>query len=205
MELLSGIYRIVVNRGAIAPMFYIGQASCFQKRKQSHWSHLRCDTHKNKILQEAFRTYGESAFSFQILLVCHRDKETLVRYEQLLLEMQIRETGITSVYNLQLDCVTSLLGVKFSEEHRRRISEGQKGRTASEETRKRISASKKGKKSEKLIAHIKQVCIANRGKKMQEHVRLALLIGITGKKKSPEELAQRHASRKANAEARGYY
>src|SRR5882762_9754540 len=106
----AGIYRIVVNRSDLLPKFYIGQASNIVSRKASHLRCLRNGTHKNSNLQRAYRKYGEAAFRFEILLICEISNLTV--YEQAVVNSYMPGT----LYNLCLECVSSVLGIKRSEE-----------------------------------------------------------------------------------------
>ena len=69
--LLCGIYRIVNTKNG---MCYVGQSTDLLKRKQTHFSSLGKNEHKNKYLQNAFNLYGEENFEFEIVELCSRNE-----------------------------------------------------------------------------------------------------------------------------------
>lgn len=145
----AGIYKITnIHNGKS----YIGSAVNLYARKHIHFSTLKTNKHKNRHLQNAYNKYGKEAFEFKILLYC--DKENLIFYEQRALDRY------DNLYNLKL-IAGSNLGVKYSEESKKRMSMVQKGlnktlseehknilrnRKISKETRERMSLANKGGK-----------------------------------------------------------
>lgn len=139
---LSGVYRI---RNTINGRVYIGQVSAtcgFRKRWREHRGALergrlgKRRPHDNKHLQAAYKKYGGDAFVFEIV-ACIPD-EQLTQMEQSILN-QYPEG---SVYNKSGPVETPNLGRKFSEEHRRRIGLGNKGKIRTPQMRARLSAIK---------------------------------------------------------------
>lgn len=59
---------------------YVGGTYCYYSRVLRHLRELRKGIHYNKGLQEAFNTYGEAAFTFEILEKC--SKATVREVEQ---------------------------------------------------------------------------------------------------------------------------
>jgi len=104
MKKTCGIYRIVVRRPNFSPKYYIGQSIHIVARRATHFRDLRRGSHKNEMLQRAFAKYGEKAFSFEILLVCQRTKETLSMYEQAVLDSYAAD----ELYNICKICVDSV-------------------------------------------------------------------------------------------------
>lgn len=183
----SGIYRIVIDRGERPLKFYIGQASNIVSRKSSHLRCLRSGVHKNPALQRAFIKYGGGAFKFETLLIC--SIENLTMYEQSVVDSYDRDC----LYNLCLECVESVLGIKRS---RKRVGTFT-GRSHSAETRSLISKSKKGwKPSAEHVEHLTR--IARSQKPRPEHYAMLAAMKV-GTKKSADEIAKRTATRKANA------
>ena len=201
----AGIYRFRISRPDSPPKFYIGHASILRKRRDKHLGELRRRVHKNQALQRAFDKYGEGAFAFEVLIVCPRSAILLELYEQKVVDSYQRET----LYNICRECVGSRLGVSLSPEHKARIGAAnkgrkpsaacleavrlaQRGRIQSQETRAKRSASLRGNKNP--VGYIQTL----------EH-RLKSTRHFIGKGKPPEEIARRLTTRRANAEARGYY
>ena len=149
-----GIYRILntVNRHC-----YIGSTISLYARKRAHLKLLRRGTHHNIHLQRAFNTYGEAAFEFQILEHVN-DTSLLLEREQIFMDTLKPE------YNLRKIAAGSNLGIHWSEEVCRKMSETRKGRPGTphtEETKHKLGELKKG------IAPMhatNAAALANRGK-----------------------------------------
>lgn len=148
----SGIYQIV---NIINGEKYIGSAVNIKKRWNQHLSQLRKGTHGNKYLQRAYDKYGEDAFKFSVL-------ETIL-FSDCLIDLEQKYIDkLNPEYNL---CPTagSPLGVKRSEETKKKISENSKGnknnlgKHFSEETKLKMSKAKKDK-------HYPKVSEARKGK-----------------------------------------
>lgn len=75
---MIGIYRILNN---VNGKVYIGQSTNIKRRWKDHINELRRGTHLNNRLQDAWDTFGESAFSFNVLEKCKSNKlNELERY-----------------------------------------------------------------------------------------------------------------------------
>ena len=183
----AGVYQItnIVNNKK-----YIGSASNMKRRWQNHKAMLRHDWHYNKHMQNAWNSVGESMFRFEPLLIC--EYEDALRYEQIMIDKTQPE------YNKAISVTAPFLGRKhtesaknrianahkgnnyclgrtLSEEHKRKISETEKGRVFSDETKRKISEAKKnnyhplrGKHlspdhSEKVSAGLKRYWAEQRG------------------------------------------
>ena len=133
MESKSGIYNIT---NTVNGKVYIGQAYDINKRKRQHFNDLKRNKHRNKHLQSAYNKYGEDSFLFNVILYC--EKFELTRYEQSVVDIT------SNIYNIRKLCVTSALGIKRSEESRRRMSEVHKN--PSEEIKRKMSEAHKGKR-----------------------------------------------------------
>ncbi len=145
---------------------YIGSTSSgLQKRRTEHVRDLRKGRHRNRHLQSAWSKHGEEAFSFIILAEC--SPEECVPTEQAFIDAYL-DAGIP-LYNLSLTA-GSVLGMKFgppSEEKRRKISDGNKGKTLSKE-------------------HVAAIVAANTGKRMSDENRAKMIELHTGAKRSEE-------------------
>lgn len=143
----SGIY-CIINK--INNKMYIGQTGDLQKRKREHFSYLRGDYHDNTHLQNSYNKYGKKAFIFKIILYC--EPFELTRYEQMFVNYYTPEI----LYNTRLECVDSNLGVRWSEEIKRKMSKGRGdmsgennpfyGKHHTEEAKRKISKALSGKK-----------------------------------------------------------
>jgi group I intron endonuclease len=66
----SGIYTI---ENIITKKLYVGYTESFNDRFNNHISTLNRNVHKNEHLQKAWNKYGQSNFSFEILITCSVD------------------------------------------------------------------------------------------------------------------------------------
>ena len=86
----SGIYKIVNLQ---TNKYYVGSTKDFKQRKQCHFSRLKCNTHTNKHLQNAYNKYGKDNFKFEIIE--YVKEEMLLNVEQSYLD----NSEIKEVYN----------------------------------------------------------------------------------------------------------
>lgn len=135
----SGIYFI---KNKVNEKCYVGQAKDVEHRLFSE--HLRClqlGVHRNKHLQKAFNKYGEKSFLFKVLEYCPLDKETLRIREQYWID---KLDSIKNGYN-HAPSAGSLLGFKWSDEQRKRLSIAMTGKKATEKTKAILRKAMKGK------------------------------------------------------------
>ncbi len=195
----GGIYRIKNN---VTGHVYIGQASRpngFLRRHSHHLWALQANRHDNHYLQNSWNKHGAGAFAFSIVLIC-RDA-VLTQNEQWALD------GIPPDlrYN-QVGPVTSPnLGRKFSEEHRRKIGTGNKGKVRTPEMRASYSKAKTGIKfkTPRSAEHRRKLSNANTGRVQTAETRSKISKANTGKVRTPEMLERlraAHARRKAKKE-----
>jgi group I intron endonuclease len=133
----SGIYVILNTKSG---KVYIGKtARNFKVRWGDHKTALRGGYHDNIYLQRAWNKYGEKLFKFCILEHCpveqlnEREKHHIAIY---------KARGLC--YNLT-DGGDGLAGMVFTPEHRRKMSEAQKGKALTEEHRHKLSEVQKGR------------------------------------------------------------
>lgn len=117
---------------------YIGSAINFKTRKVRHLSDLKNRKHHSRYLQNSYNKHGEENFEFKILEHVE-DVKLLIETEQKWLDSERPEFNVCKVAGLN-----SHLGLKRSEETKKKISEALTGIKRSEETKKKISKSKKG-------------------------------------------------------------
>lgn len=83
---ICGIYKI---KNKVTQEFYIGKTIDLNSRWNSHISALEEGTHNNINLQFAWRKYGYSQFSFEILEICLVDELSFLEWKHLLCEDMI--------------------------------------------------------------------------------------------------------------------
>lgn len=140
----AGIYKITLTRGDGSRRFYIGQSVNLKGRFAKHVLDMRANRHHNAPMQRAFAKYGEMAFSFDPVIICAAEKETLRMYEQIVLDFHMVEHGPDGMLNIMRECVASPIGVKRRLETRERISAAHKGRKKTPEQVAKMSERQKG-------------------------------------------------------------
>jgi len=133
----GGVYAI---RNVLNGHEYIGHSVRVLGRWRLHQSCLRRGKHHSSHLQHAWDKYGERVFEFVPLAVdgVPWTARELVDLEQDYVDFFLPE------YNVCKECVTSLLGVRLTEEHKTRIGVGQRGKAMSPEARAKISVAQRG-------------------------------------------------------------
>ena len=131
----SGIY---VIKNLLNGKMYIGSSKNFYERYKGHCSLLGRNVHFNSHLQSSFSKYGKENFEFSCIeeikaedfeSIEDFDKELITKEEYYInfYETTNREIG----YNARAKCDTNL-GLKWSEESKKRFSEKKKGIPLSE-------------------------------------------------------------------------
>jgi hypothetical protein len=115
----SGIYKITHLGSGKS---YIGSSNNLRLREQQHFSSLRLGYHRNRYLQRAFDKYGEDDFKFEIIEYCP--------VEQLVMREQYWIDNTDDLYNLRTEVVESNLGVKWSEESKKKLAQKRSGENA---------------------------------------------------------------------------
>jgi group I intron endonuclease len=174
MTIYFGIYEIknLLNRKS-----YIGQsATNVHGRCNGHIKELRYN-HDNIHLIYAVNKYGIENFSFKVILYC--EEFELTRYEDALIERDRPNR-----YNIRI-AADSNKGLKMSEEAKRKISDGCKGKVPwnkgiprSIETRQKMSVSTKGRQGKTCTEEAKHKIsdamtgnTNNKGHKLTEEVK----------------------------------
>lgn len=130
----SGVYRIsCLANGRV----YIGSAAQIQSRLANHRWRLRNGRHDNNYLQAAWNKYGEGAFVFEPIMYCPKDD--LRRQET----WAIFSTPEEGLFNFRAPVDTPNLGRRFSDLHRKRISEAVRRAKSAPEARLRASVARK--------------------------------------------------------------
>jgi len=107
----SGIYKIEC-KGKL----YIGSAVYYEKRMSNHIATLRGQYHPNKHLQRSYNKYGKKSLVFSLVEEC--SKEQLIKREQFFIDV------LQPAFNMQPKA-GSCLGVKRSEEFKRKMRKHQ--------------------------------------------------------------------------------
>ena len=131
------IYKI---ESAIDGKVYIGQTINFNKRKNSHFSNLRKDTHFNSYLQRSFNKNGEENFSIEVVEEC--SSENLDRLEKHYIKYFKSDN---QKYGFNMMSGGQINRGCFTEEVRKKMSESGKGKIFTDEHKKKIGDSNKGK------------------------------------------------------------
>ena len=118
--------------------FYIGSTINFKERKRLHVKHLKANKHHSILLQRHANKYGIDDLKFEILEELS-DKKLLIEKEQFFIDSTIPYFNICKT-------ASNCLGVKLSEETKRKMSLSKTGKPRSIETKLKISEAHKGKK-----------------------------------------------------------
>lgn len=132
----SGVYQI---RNLINEKKYIGQASDLGKREVQHFKRLNRNDHYNKHLQRSYNKHGKENFTFEILIYCELSELTM--YEQFFVDKEEKYF----LYNIRIKCVNSNLGIRCSNETKKKLSKINQGKRVTDETKNKISKSLSGK------------------------------------------------------------
>ena len=165
----SGIYAIV---NTVNGKQYIGSAKSLKSRKRNHINALKRSTHYNTHLQNAWDKYSEEAFTFAIIEYVS-DVQMLIEREQHWLDL-VRPYERQNGYNVY-STAGSPLGVKQTDETKRKISQQLKGNKYalgmrhSDEAKAKISSANKGNATAKghtrSAEHRQKISLANIGNK----------------------------------------
>jgi len=136
---LCGIYKI---QSAKKPeRIYIGSSIDINRRWKRHLNDLKRQKHNSKKLQWHYRKYGLSDLQFSVISSC--DKNDLVKMEQYFIDSY-------NPYFNNCKIVGSMLGYKWSDYSKKKLSETNKGNQhnlgnkLSDKTKKKISNALKG-------------------------------------------------------------
>lgn len=135
---ISGIYKIV---NTINGRVYVGSASCLGGRRKAHEYRLKAGTHHSIKLQRAWNKYGESAFKFEVIELVSGEEELLRREQHWIDFYKAAEKG----YNVA-HVAGRTVGIRWTEEQKRKASESKKGVKKSPEHVAAMSAVRVGKR-----------------------------------------------------------
>lgn len=124
-----GVYKIV---NAITADVYVGSSKNIINRWKHHIWQLNNNKHPNTHLQSAWNKYGKDNFIFSILTECEDRKDIIVYHEQYYIDLY------KPFYN-KCPIAGSCKGRVMSEEHKRKISEANKGKKRTDEMKREMS------------------------------------------------------------------
>lgn len=182
----SGIYQI---KNIINNKIYIGSAINILQRWSVHQSLLNSNKHYNNHLQSAWNKYGKANFVFEIVEVVEA-REELVKREQVYIDFMLPEYNISKIAG-------NTLGIKFTEESRKKISDSLKGRFTQEKNPfygKKHSQESKNKMSKSRIGRAlskewrENLSKSNIGKKLSQETRNKISQSQCGEKSNSAKL-----------------
>jgi len=187
-KVLGGIYKIATN---VNDHIYIGSSKNLKRRFREHFRELERGKHKNSKLQNHVNKYGIGVLTIEIIEEVF-EVEFLIEREQVYLDsfnpffntciIADRPLGIKQSDETKRKVSLAVKGRVFSEQHKARISESLKGKRKSEEWCANISKSKRGKtQSLQIIANR---VTKNTGKTRTQEVRVGMSEKMKGIKKS---------------------
>ncbi len=201
---ICGIYGLLNTANG---KWYVGQSDHITRRIKSHFAPLLRGTHYNQRLQRDFSTFGRACFEVKILEECSCD--LLDEREQAWIDKHrssVRGRGYNAMDVIFPRC-------KFTDEHRKKISDTWKAKPMTEARRaniRRLAAINLGSKwtAEQRAAF----SLARRGKphkggyKLSEETRRKMSASRLGRKLGPmpqsqrDNLSRAHSGKKLTAE-----
>ena len=139
---VCGVYRIV---NKLNNKIYIGSSVCIKKRFIEHLSALRRNAHHSVHLQNAWNSYGEENFEFEILEVLEDYDNILVEREQYWIDYY-RSYDTSFGYNIS-HYAGRRSGYKTSDETKEKLRQAAIGRIVSAETKERLSKMRQGEQN----------------------------------------------------------
>jgi len=113
----SGVYKITCSANG---HYYYGSSVNLQSRFKNHISKLRSQKHRNHRLQRIFNKYGEDSLVFEVVKYCA--PEETISCEQKYLDAH---TSHENCINFCKSASAPMAGLKFSEEHKKKMAESQ--------------------------------------------------------------------------------
>ena len=188
--MIGGIYKI---QNVVNGKCYIGSAKSFRTRFRKHKNVLVKNAHHSIKLQRAWNKHGEDAFIFQPIIFC--EPKNLLFYEQQAIDAY---NSYCDGYNATIKANSALgvkrsdetkakisvskAGIKLSTEHKKAISDGNKGKKRSDETKEKIRTVNTGVKKSK--SHIENIRKANLGKKYNDETKAKISASLIGNKRA---------------------
>jgi group I intron endonuclease len=184
----GGIYEI---RHDLSGRVYVGSAVSIPHRWREHKRSLNRNRHHSQKLQRAWNKYGAEAFSFSVIEEVDASENLLAREQHWLDATDAARTG----FNMT-PTAGSLLGHRFSDETKKRMSEAAKGHIKSPEHRAALSAVNTGKRmSDEARQKMREAKLGKRRGPHSAETRAKMAAAQLGKRPS-EETRQKLAAAK---------
>jgi group I intron endonuclease len=132
--ILIVVHYIYVIRNSVDNRAYVGQTTDFAQRKAGHVYSAKRGDHRP--LYQAMREFGVDQFSFDIIEECNDPRIASQREEHWVTHFDSFNNGFNLTQGGGYHVGNK--GRKFTEEHKKKISEAHKGKIVSDETRKKI-------------------------------------------------------------------
>lgn len=173
--------------GARPSCFYVGKG-CRNRARSTQGRNAR------------WRAVVAECGGFDVKIVGHFDShdEALAHEEEII--ALLREMG-AELANIHAGGSRGAAGMKFSEEHRRKIGEGQRGRRLSEEQRRRIGDVHRGKTISEAQKAIAAATCRARNSTPEQRAKVAA--ALTGRPRSAESKAKMSESQRLRYLERG--
>lgn len=117
MQKLLGVY--IIRSKCKPDRCYIGSAVYIRNRWAMHLNDLKKNRHHSSKLQNHYNKYGRDDLDFSVLMCCERDK--LIETEQFFID------AYKPFFNSRMKA-ESTLGLKWTDESRKKLSDACKGR-----------------------------------------------------------------------------
>jgi group I intron endonuclease len=115
--MIAGVYKITCTENG---QYYFGSSVNIESRFKNHIAKLKSKKHRNHRLQRIVNKYGIDSLIFEIVQKCNSE-DTLI-CEQYFLN---NHSSDDNCINFCKDAKAPMRGLKFSEEHKRKMSESQ--------------------------------------------------------------------------------
>lgn len=183
----SGIYKITLKTDN---RIYIGSAVDVEDRWKNHLYNASSTRDNVQVITRAIRKYGEDAFDWEILEYC--DNEYLIEREQHYLDtlQPFVRTGIG--FNVREDA-DSNLGIKASNETKKKMSDARKGRKFSNEHKENMKKDWHKNRGAEYYKGLSERMKGNKNPATRPEVRKKISEAMIGKTwKHDEERIKKH-------------
>lgn len=175
--MISGVYKI---QSKIKPdRIYVGSAVDINARWRTHKCSLRKDNHYSRKLQRHYNKYGEDDLVFSILTVC--EKKELYPINGIIRPEQFFIWAYNPYFNT-CQFAGSCMGVKVSDDARRKMSLSHKGKKKTEEHIRKINESRKRNGringDRDMVAFCRELAKKNKGTKRSDESKKKLSDGL---------------------------
>ena len=154
----AGIYLITNTKNNKK---YVGSSANIARREYDHTRQLNKQAHSNAHLQNSWNKHGEKSFEFYTLVLCAREKKSLLALEQFYINLLRPEYNLLPTAGSRLGAIhtkgtrakmsaarmgnKNVLGYKQTDEHKENISAGMMGKKKSAEHRANISKTQRAR------------------------------------------------------------